>query len=67
MMVLNLRQAFHLCELRSAPNAHFAVRRMAGRMHEMISAVHPLLAGFMRWSDRPAWQSLETDYFMSTT
>ncbi|GBL36570.1 UPF0159 protein CT_632 [Anaerolineaceae bacterium] len=66
MMVLNLRQAFHLCELRSAPNAHFAVRRMAGRMHEMISAVHPLLAGFMRWTDRPAWQSIESDYFTST-
>ena len=66
MMVLNLRQAFHLCELRSAPNAHFAVRRMAGRMHELISAVHPLLAGFMRWSDRPAWQSIESAYFTST-
>lgn len=66
MMVLNLRQAFHLCELRSAPNAHFAVRRMAGRMHEMISTAHPLLASFMRWTDRPAWQSIESDYFTST-
>ncbi len=66
LMALNLRQAFHLCELRSAPNAHFAVRRMAGRMHDLISAVHPLLAGFMRWQDRPAWKTIEDDYFIST-
>ena len=38
LITLNLREAFHFCQLRSAPNAHFSIRRMAVRMFELIGA-----------------------------
>ena len=66
LMTMNLREAFHFCELRSAHNAHFAVRRLAIRMRDMISEVHPRLAQFMRWKSRPHWQTIEKEHFAST-
>jgi len=63
LMTLNLREAFHLCELRGTPTAHFSVRRTAGQLHEQIAQAHPLLAGFMRCRDNPHWQKIEADYF----
>ncbi len=63
LVTLNLRQAFHLCELRSAPNAHFSVRRTAGQMAEAIRRVHPGLAQYMRLAERPDWRDLEAEYF----
>ncbi len=63
LMTLNLRQAFHLCELRSAPNAHFSVRRTAGQLYEAIRRVHPRLAGYMRLEGRPAWREVEAEFF----
>lgn len=63
LMTLNLRQAFHLIELRTAPNAHFSVRRTAGQMAEAIQRVHPGLAGFMRLAGRPDWRSVEQEFF----
>ena len=66
LMTLNLREAFSFCELRTAPNAHFSVRRVAARVYEMIREVHPLLARFMRCGDRPTSESIEREYFAST-
>ncbi len=66
LMTLNLREAFSFCELRTAPNAHFSVRRVAARVYEMIREVHPLLARFMRCGDRPTSESIEGEYFAST-
>ena len=66
LMTMNLREAFHFCELRSAHNAHFAVRRLAIRMRDMISQVHPRLAQFMRWESRPDWETIEKEHFAST-
>ncbi len=63
LMTLNLREAFHLCELRGAPNAHFSVRRTAGQVFEAIQHVHPLLAGYMRCRDNPGWQKIEAEFF----
>jgi hypothetical protein len=60
-----LREAFHLCELRSAANAHFSVRRTAGQMAAAIRAVHPRLAHFMRVQDRPDWQAIDQEFFAS--
>lgn len=63
LMTLNLREAFHFCELRSAPNAHFSVRRIALRMAEAIREAHPTLARFMRLQDRPHWTAVERENF----
>jgi thymidylate synthase ThyX len=63
LMTFNLREAFHFCELRSAPNAHFSVRRIALRLAELIADVHPLAAGFMRLPDGVTWQTIEHENF----
>jgi thymidylate synthase ThyX len=44
----NLREAYAFCELRTAPNAHFSIRKIAAGVAEQIRRVHPLLTGFMR-------------------
>jgi thymidylate synthase ThyX len=44
----NLREAFAFCELRSAPNAHFSIRRVAERVAQELQRVHPLLTRYMR-------------------
>jgi thymidylate synthase ThyX len=63
LMTLNLREAFHLCELRSAPNAHFSMRRLALQMAEQIREVHPLLVGFMRLPEDADWRAIERENF----
>jgi thymidylate synthase ThyX len=63
LLTLNLREAFHLCELRGAPTAHFSARRTAGQVYEQIARVHPLLAGYMRCRDNAPWQAIEQEHF----
>lgn len=63
VMTLNLREAYHFCELRSAPNAHFSIRRVALRMAEMIRQVHPILAAGMRLPEGESWQQVEQEHF----
>ena len=58
----NLREAFAFCQLRSAANAHFSIRRVAQRMHEEMARVHPLLTKYMKLHDE-TWQSVEKGYF----
>lgn len=65
LMTLNLREAFHLCELRGAANAHFSVRRTAGQIYEAVASAHPLVAGYMRCRDNPRWQDIEAEYFVA--
>jgi thymidylate synthase ThyX len=48
---LNLRAAYHLAELRSAPQGHPSYRRIAQAIYQQISAVHPTLAEGMRFVD----------------
>jgi thymidylate synthase ThyX len=50
----NLREAYAFCQLRSAPNAHFSIRRLAERVAEEIQSVHPLLAKYMRLPEETA-------------
>jgi thymidylate synthase ThyX len=59
---LNLREAFAFCQLRSAPNAHFAMRRVALRVAEEIRNVHPLLAKFLSLPEE-TWQEVESQTF----
>jgi thymidylate synthase ThyX len=58
----NLREAFAFCQLRSAANAHFSIRRVAQRVHEELCHVHPLLTKYMKLNDE-TWQGVEEDYF----
>ncbi|MBI5822653.1 MAG: FAD-dependent thymidylate synthase [Chloroflexi bacterium] len=58
----NLREAFAFCQLRTAANAHFSIRRVAQKMYEEISRVHPLLTKYMKLRDE-TWQQVEENYF----
>ena len=58
----NLREAFAFCQLRSAANAHFSIRRVAQRLYEEIKQVHPLLTQYMKMNDE-TWQAVQESYF----
>jgi hypothetical protein len=63
LITLNLREAFHFCQLRSAPNAHFSIRRVAVRMSELIGEIYPTLASFMRCAPLPSADQITRDFF----
>jgi hypothetical protein len=44
----NLREAYAFCQLRTAANAHFSIRKLAGTVAAEIRRVHPTLAEYMR-------------------
>jgi thymidylate synthase ThyX len=58
----NLREAFAFCQLRSAANAHFSIRRVAQKMYEEMARVHPLLTKYMKLHEE-TWQGVEEGYF----
>jgi hypothetical protein len=59
LFTMNLREAFSFCQLRSASNAHFSMRRVAQRVAGEIRHVHPLLAKYLRLPEE-TWQEIET-------
>jgi thymidylate synthase ThyX len=58
----NLREAFAFCQLRSAANAHFSIRRVAQKMYEEMARVHPLLTKYMKLHEE-TWQGVEENHF----
>jgi thymidylate synthase ThyX len=58
----NLRSAYHFCQLRSAANAHYSIRRIAERLAGEIQRVHPLLSRFMTLPEE-SWQDVEKNHF----
>ena len=62
LAAFNLREAFAFCQLRSASNAHFSIRRVAQRVYEELNRVHPLLTKYMKLNDE-TWQGVEENYF----
>jgi thymidylate synthase ThyX len=58
----NLREAYHFCQLRGAPNAHFSIRKIAHRIHDELARLHPALTRFMHLPDE-TWQDVEEKYF----
>jgi thymidylate synthase ThyX len=48
---MNLREAYHLCELRSMRQGHSDYRKVAQDMHSLIVKVHPALAKEMKFVD----------------
>jgi thymidylate synthase ThyX len=62
----NTRSLEHLIALRSAPNAHFSVRRLAHRMASEIIQVSPLGKFWIHDSIDENWQQVEESYFTCT-
>lgn len=50
-MTLNLREAYHLIELRTQPNGHQSYRAIAQQMYHQIKAVHPWATDGMTFVD----------------
>jgi len=48
-VTLNAREAFHVCELRTSPQGHPGYRKLVQQMYDAIAAVHPLIAGSMKF------------------
>lgn len=55
----NLREVFHLCELRTTPQGHPDYRWVAQEMFRRVEEVHPRLAGFARFVDMGPGDELE--------
>jgi len=66
LITLNLRSAYHFIRLRTAPQAHFSIRRVAGQIAEQIAARFPLLKKLPGLEPTESWQELEGRYFSST-
>lgn len=63
LLQTNLRSALHFIKLRSAPNAHFAIRRAALRMAGTIQERFPLFAEYFEPKTGESWQEISKTYF----
>ena len=63
LYTMNLREAYHFCQLRAVTNAHYSIRRVALRVVEEICRVHPLLAKYINLPEKEAWENIEAQYF----
>ena len=55
----NLREIYHLCELRTTPQGHPDYRWIAQQMFLRVKEVHPRLAGYARFVDLGPGDELE--------
>ena len=65
LFTLNLREAFNVCRLRTAQNAHFSIRRIAYRLAEKIQQIYPRLGKYLDIPADETWQGIETRHFSS--
>jgi thymidylate synthase ThyX len=56
---VNLREVYHLCELRTTPQGHPDYRWVAQEMFRLVSQVHPRLAQYARFVDTGPGDELE--------
>jgi|WetSurSiteA1Bulk_404760.scaffolds.fasta_scaffold25203_2 thymidylate synthase ThyX len=63
LLSMNVREAYTFIKLRSSPNAHFAVRRIACRMAEEIQRAHPLIGGLLLQNSTESSDSINKAYF----
>jgi thymidylate synthase ThyX len=66
LFTLNMRQTFHFCRLRGAPNAHFSIRRIAAQMLDILRDIYPALTSYLI-ADCPPPAQIEQDYFWRCT
>jgi len=50
-ITMNLREAYHLCELRTCMQGHPTYRKLAQNIYKKIKEVHPVLAEGMKFVD----------------
>ncbi len=63
LLEFNLRSGMHMLALRSAPNAHFSMRRAARRMIEEINQAQPHLGRYFPVDSNETWRSIESAFF----
>jgi thymidylate synthase ThyX len=63
LLQMNLRSALHFIKLRSAPNAHFAIRRIALKIAEEIRSRYPIFANYFTPIYGETWQSVTSENF----
>jgi thymidylate synthase ThyX len=56
---INLREIYHLCELRTTPQGHPDYRWVAQEMFRLVSEVHPRLARYAKFVDMGPGDELE--------
>ena len=56
---LNLREIYHLCELRTTPQGHPDYRWVAQEMFRLVAGVHPRLARYAKFVDMGPGDELE--------
>jgi thymidylate synthase ThyX len=56
---VNLREIYHLCELRTTPQGHPDYRWVAQEMFRLVSDVHPRLAQYAKFVDMGPGDELE--------
>ncbi|HUJ78992.1 MAG TPA: FAD-dependent thymidylate synthase [Nitrospiria bacterium] len=73
MMTVNLRELYHIVELRTMPQGHPDYRRLAQELWRQVEAVHPSLAEHATFVNRGAYRlgrlhaELRTEYKRSVT
>ena len=63
---INLRAAYHLLKLRTAPGAHFAIRRVTCRISEEIQQLFPLFAPYFTSVANETSNEIKEKYFIQT-
>jgi thymidylate synthase ThyX len=63
---MNLRSALHFIQLRSAPNAHLAIRRVSARIREEIGTRYPLFSRYFQSDQWENLQDIENNFFTAT-
>ncbi|GAP14084.1 predicted alternative thymidylate synthase [Longilinea arvoryzae] len=63
LLECNWRSLDHFVALRTAPNAHFSLRRIAQRMASETRTATPLLGAYLRPNPDETWQEIENAYF----
>jgi thymidylate synthase ThyX len=53
---MNLREAFHFCELRSGRAGHIDYRKIAQQMFKEIERVHPQFSKYMKFMDMSQYE-----------
>lgn len=66
LLHFNLRTALHWLALRSAPNAHFSMRRVAQRVAQELRSVLPALGRYLLVEEDETWQDIEARHFAAT-
>lgn len=66
LLTVNLRSLIHFIRLRTAPNAHFAVRRVAQRIAEQAAEVTPELQPYLGRNENETALTIEQTHFFET-